>query len=104
MNLKATVAQIIQEKQGGYVEGIRFTGSYEGEEFNVSITRHDEPDLFENGALVCTTRCGSWATTSASSWNIPKRQLLCEAHAYAPIPLLPLRIPYYALCSDVRSI
>ena len=47
MDLKKTVAQIIQEELGNYVEKIRFTGSYEGEEFNVSITLRDEPDDFE---------------------------------------------------------
>ena len=47
MNLKVTVAQIIQEELGDCVEGIRFTGPYEGEEFNVSIALRDEPDDFE---------------------------------------------------------
>jgi len=47
MDLKEKMAQIIQEELGGCVEGIRFTGPYEGEEFNVIITLHDEPDDFE---------------------------------------------------------
>ncbi len=47
MDLKERVAQMIQEELGDCIEGIRFTGSYEGEEFNVIITLHGEPDDFE---------------------------------------------------------
>jgi len=47
MDLKEKVAQMIQGEFGDCVEGIRFTGPYEGEEFNVIITLHDEPDDFE---------------------------------------------------------
>jgi hypothetical protein len=47
MDLKERVTQIIQDELGDYIEGMRFTGSYEGEEFNVIITLHDEPDDFE---------------------------------------------------------
>jgi len=48
MDLKETVAQMIQEELGDCVEGIRFTGPYEGEEFDVSIALRDEPVDFEN--------------------------------------------------------
>jgi hypothetical protein len=48
MDLKETVAKIIKEELGDYVDGIRFTGPYEGEEFNALITLHYEPDDFEN--------------------------------------------------------
>jgi hypothetical protein len=48
MDLKGRVTQMIREELGDCVEGIRFTGPYEGEEFNVIITLHDEPDDFEN--------------------------------------------------------
>jgi hypothetical protein len=47
MDLKEKVTQIIQDELGDYIEGMRFTGPYEGEEFNVIITLHDEPDDFE---------------------------------------------------------
>lgn len=47
MDLKETVTQIIQEELGHCVEGIRFTGPYEGEEFHVIITLPEEPDDFE---------------------------------------------------------
>jgi hypothetical protein len=47
MDLKETVAQIIKEELGDYFDGMRFTGPYEGEEFNVIITLLNEPDDFE---------------------------------------------------------
>jgi hypothetical protein len=45
--LRLMVTQIIKEELGDCVDGIRFTGSYEGEEFNAIITLHYEPDDFE---------------------------------------------------------
>ena len=47
MNLKETVAQIVKEEFGNCVDGIRFTGPYEGEEFDVIITLRYEPDDFD---------------------------------------------------------
>ena len=47
MDLKERVAQMIQEELGDCIKGIRFTGPYEGEEFNVIITLRYEPDNFE---------------------------------------------------------
>ena len=47
MDLKETVAQIVKEELGDCADGIRFTGPYEGEEFNVIITLRYEPDDFE---------------------------------------------------------
>jgi len=47
MDLKETVAQIVKEEFGDCVDGIRFTGPYEGEEFNAVITLRREPDDFE---------------------------------------------------------
>jgi len=47
MDLKETVTQIVKEELGDCVDGIRFTGPYEGEEFNVIITLRYEPDDFE---------------------------------------------------------
>mgnify|MGYP001597211088 CR=1 FL=1 len=47
MDLKERVAQMIQEELGDCVEGIRFTGPYEGEEFNASIMLRGEPDDFD---------------------------------------------------------
>ncbi len=47
MDLKETVAQMVQEELGDCVDGIRFTGPYEGEEFNVNIMLRYEPDDFE---------------------------------------------------------
>ena len=47
MDLKETVAQMVQEELGDCVDGIRFTGPYEGEEFNVNIMLSYEPDDFE---------------------------------------------------------
>jgi len=47
MDLKETVTQIVKEELRDCVDGIRFTGPYEGEEFNVIITLHYEPDDFE---------------------------------------------------------
>jgi hypothetical protein len=48
LDLKEQVAQIIHEELGNCVGGIRFTGPYEGEEFNVFITLQDEPEDFDN--------------------------------------------------------
>jgi hypothetical protein len=48
MNLKETVAQIVQKELGECVEKIEFVGPYEGEEFNVFITLQDEPEDFDN--------------------------------------------------------
>ncbi len=47
MDLRETVARIIQEELGDGLKRIRFTGPYEGEEFHVIIALHDEPDDFE---------------------------------------------------------
>lgn len=47
MDLKETVAQIIREELGDCGDEIRFTGSYEGEEFNVIITLQCEPEDLE---------------------------------------------------------
>ena len=47
MDLKEKVAQIIREEIGDCLEGIRFTGPYEGEEFHVIITLRYEPDDLE---------------------------------------------------------
>ncbi len=47
MDLKEKVAKIIQEELGVYFEGIRFTGPYEDEDFDVIIALHEEPDDFE---------------------------------------------------------
>lgn len=47
MDLKETVAQIVKDELGDSVDGIRFTGPYEGEEFHVIITLRYEPDDFE---------------------------------------------------------
>jgi len=47
MGLKETVAQIIREELGDCIGGLRFTGSYEGEEFNVIITLQCEPEGLE---------------------------------------------------------
>ena len=47
MDLKETTAQIVQEEMGDYIEGIRFTGPYEGEEFNIVITLRYEPQDIE---------------------------------------------------------
>ena len=45
--LRLMVAQMVKEELGDCIDGIRFTGPYEGEEFNVSITLRYEPDDFE---------------------------------------------------------
>ena len=47
MNLKETAAQIVREEMGDCIEGIRFTGPYEGEEFNIVITLRCEPQDIE---------------------------------------------------------
>jgi len=47
MELKETVAKIIKEELEDSVEGIRFTGPYEGEEFHIIIMLRYEPSDFE---------------------------------------------------------
>ena len=47
MDLKERVTQMIQEELGDCIKGMRFTGPYEGEEFNVIMTLLYEPDDFE---------------------------------------------------------
>ena len=47
MGLKETTAQIIRMELEDSIGGIRFTGSYEGEEFNVIITLQYEPEYLE---------------------------------------------------------
>jgi hypothetical protein len=47
MDLKEIVAQMVKEEFGNCVDGIRFTGPYEGEEFNAVITLRDEPEDFD---------------------------------------------------------
>lgn len=51
MNLKETAAQIVREELEDCIEEIRFTGPYEGEEFNIVITLRYEPqDIDEREA------------------------------------------------------
>jgi GGDEF domain-containing protein len=47
MDLKEITAQIIREELGNGIGGVRFTGSYEGEEFNIIITLQHEPEALE---------------------------------------------------------
>ncbi len=47
MDLKETVAQMVREELRECVEQIEFVGPYEGEGFNVLITRRDEPEDFD---------------------------------------------------------
>jgi len=48
MGLKETVAKIVREEMGECIEeDMHFTGSYEGEEFNVIIKLRYEPEDFE---------------------------------------------------------
>ncbi len=47
MNLKETVTQMAREELGECIEKIEFTGTYEGEEFNILITLRDELEDFD---------------------------------------------------------
>ncbi|MBC8233758.1 hypothetical protein H8E77_29780, partial [bacterium] len=47
MDLKEIVAQMVKDELGDCVDGIRFTGPYEGEEFHVIIILRYEPDDFD---------------------------------------------------------
>lgn len=47
MELKETVSQIVYDEMDGHVENLRFTGPYEGEEFNVVIKLREEPEDFD---------------------------------------------------------
>ncbi len=48
MDLKVTVAQMVNEEMGDCVESVRFSGPYEDEEFNVVVKLRYEPDDFED--------------------------------------------------------